>query len=79
MPSRTIVCPCCNSRMELRDRHGVEIDLCPRCRGVWLDKGELDSLLERSGRFLEVPGEDTDDHSSPRHRSDFFTDKFEWF
>jgi Zn-finger nucleic acid-binding protein len=32
----------------MSDRQGVEIDYCPRCRGVWLDRGELDKLLERS-------------------------------
>jgi Zn-finger nucleic acid-binding protein len=79
MLSRTVTCPSCHSTMEIRDRHGVEIDLCPRCRGVWLDKGELDQLLERSGRFLEVPGEDPDIRHAGRHREDFFKDKFEWF
>ena len=77
MIRRTITCPCCKKEMELRDRHGVEIDLCPHCRGVWLDKGELDSLLERSGRYLEVPGETR--HDAGHRRKDFYGKGFEWF
>lgn len=33
----------------MTDRHGVEIDYCPQCRGVWLDRGELDKIIERAG------------------------------
>ena len=33
----------------MADRQGVEIDFCPQCRGVWLDRGELDKIIERSG------------------------------
>jgi len=42
-------CPtCADSALVMTDRQGVEIDYCPRCRGVWLDRGELDKLIERS-------------------------------
>jgi len=34
----------------MSDRQGVEIDYCPQCRGVWLDRGELDKIIERAGR-----------------------------
>jgi Zn-finger nucleic acid-binding protein len=34
----------------MADRQGVEIDYCPKCRGVWLDRGELDKIIERTGR-----------------------------
>ena len=33
----------------MSDRQGIEIDFCPQCRGVWLDRGELDKIIERSG------------------------------
>lgn len=46
-------CPNCNSVLNITDREGVEIDYCPQCRGVWLDKGELDKLIERSSRYYE--------------------------
>ncbi len=42
-------CPCCKDvGLTLSERQGVEIDYCPQCRGVWLDRGELDKLLERA-------------------------------
>lgn len=44
-------CPNCNETLVMADRQGVEIDYCPKCRGVWLDKGELDKLIERSASY----------------------------
>lgn len=42
-------CPTCvNTLLVMSERQGVEIDYCPQCRGVWLDRGELDKLLERA-------------------------------
>ena len=40
-------CPACNVALAMADRQGVEIDYCPRCRGVWLDRGEIDKIVER--------------------------------
>lgn len=42
-------CPVCpDSNLAMTDRQGIEIDYCPQCRGVWLDRGELDKIIERS-------------------------------
>ncbi len=42
-------CPACEeTRLTMADRQGVEIDYCPDCRGVWLDRGELDKLIDRA-------------------------------
>lgn len=42
-------CPICpNSDLLMTERSGIEIDYCPQCRGVWLDRGELDKIIERS-------------------------------
>lgn len=41
-------CPVDNETLVMTERSGVEIDYCPKCRGVWLDRGELDKILERS-------------------------------
>ena len=42
-------CPACaNVTLVMADRQGVEIDYCPQCRGVWLDRGELDKIIDRS-------------------------------
>lgn len=46
-------CPQCNVNLTMSERAGVEIDYCPECRGVWLDRGELDKIIERSA--LGVP------------------------
>lgn len=40
-------CPHCNVALVMTERSGVEIDYCPKCRGVWLDRGELDKIIER--------------------------------
>ncbi len=41
-------CPICDVSLSMTDRQGIEIDFCPQCRGVWLDRGELDKIIERS-------------------------------
>ena len=41
-------CPICEVDLMMTDRQGVEIDYCPKCRGVWLDRGELDKIIEKS-------------------------------
>lgn len=39
----------------MSDRQGIEIDYCPQCRGVWLDRGELDKIIERSASLDQAP------------------------
>jgi len=46
-------CPNCNTSLVMSDRQGIEIDYCPDCRGVWLDRGELDKIIERSNQEIE--------------------------
>jgi uncharacterized protein len=41
-------CPVCEVPLSISSREGVEIDFCPQCRGVWLDRGELDKVIERA-------------------------------
>lgn len=57
-PARGLPCPACGIDLVMSERQGIEIDYCPKCRGVWLDRGELDKIIERS--FVEdarpVPG-----------------------
>lgn len=49
-------CPVCpNSALVMSDRQGIEIDYCPTCRGVWLDRGELDKIIERSAQSAAEP------------------------
>jgi Zn-finger nucleic acid-binding protein len=44
-----VKCPAHGATLLMGDRHGVEIDYCPECRGIWLDRGELDTIIERAG------------------------------
>jgi len=46
--SQGVLCPHCRVDLVMSDRQGIEIDYCPKCRGVWLDRGELDKIIERS-------------------------------
>ena len=46
-------CPVDGTTLLMSDRQGIEIDYCPKCRGVWLDRGELDKLIEKADRSLD--------------------------
>ena len=49
-------CPACKDKtLVMTERQGVEIDYCPSCRGIWLDRGELDKILERSESSPPAP------------------------
>ena len=45
-----LLCPACRVSLVMSERSGIEIDYCPQCRGIWLDRGELDKIIERSAR-----------------------------
>lgn len=50
---KNMKCPACpDVTLVMTDRQGVEIDYCPDCRGVWLDRGELDKLLDRAAAVV---------------------------
>jgi uncharacterized protein len=42
-----MLCPICNVDLLLAERERIEIDYCPKCRGIWLDRGELEKIIER--------------------------------
>lgn len=47
-------CPACKTVvLSMSERNGIEIDFCPQCRGVWLDRGELDKIIEKSNAAVE--------------------------
>lgn len=52
-------CPNCDETLVMTERQGVEIDYCPKCRGVWLDKGELDKIIEKSQQELRTQNADS--------------------
>lgn len=49
-------CPNCQVPLVMSERQGIEIDYCPQCRGVWLDRGELDKIIEKSQQPAFDPG-----------------------
>lgn len=66
-----LLCPVCRTDLLMSDRQGIEVDYCPRCRGVWLDRGELDKIIERSSTQPERPPYDprqAEHYSSPPPR-----------
>lgn len=63
-------CPVDSTTLVMSERSGVEIDYCPTCRGVWLDRGELDKIVERSGAAARDDRYDRDDRTDRRRRDD---------
>jgi hypothetical protein len=54
-PAAGMPCPVCTIPLVMSERQGVEIDYCPQCRGVWLDRGELDKIVERAAGESQAP------------------------
>ena len=52
-------CPNDGTELKMTDRSGIEIDYCPSCRGIWLDKGELDKIIERSAEHYHPKGQES--------------------
>ena len=48
-------CPVDSIDLIMSERSGVEIDYCPQCRGVWLDRGELDKIIDRAADLMGTP------------------------
>ncbi|WP_255775540.1 zf-TFIIB domain-containing protein [Microbulbifer sediminum] len=72
-------CPSCqDSGMMTMDRNGVQIDYCPTCRGIWLDRGELEKIIEQSqsGKPAEAGGEN--DQEAPKRKRNLITELFDF-
>ncbi|AGB47671.1 zf-TFIIB domain-containing protein [Mesorhizobium sp. ESP6-5] len=66
-----MVCPSCRVALVMSERQGIEIDYCPQCRGVWLDRGELDKIIERSTRDASpAPQPQPAPFAQPQHGRD---------
>lgn len=81
-------CPVCvGVDLVMSERSGVEIDYCPKCRGVWLDRGELDKIIERSNapreqrqNYQQAPQANYQSHSQDyRYHKDYKYKKRESF
>ena len=59
-------CPACKeTNLVMSERQGIEIDYCPDCRGVWLDRGELDKIIERSEQSAPPPAKQAEYRGEP--------------
>lgn len=69
-------CPIDNTDLMMTTREGIEIDYCPKCRGIWLDRGELEKLIERSARYETAPPvrQDYDSDVIKRKNDEIYTD-----
>ncbi len=74
-------CPVDSTTLQMTEREGIEIDYCPECRGVWLDRGELDRILERAAARANHDERPADEHRrddehgrKPKKRMSFLTD-----
>jgi Zn-finger nucleic acid-binding protein len=69
-------CPTDATVLQLAERHGIEIDYCPTCRGVWLDRGELDKIIDRADT-VTAPASDASrgDQRRGRGYDDDFDDR----
>lgn len=69
-----LMCPNCDGAMQAVQRAGVEFDMCPRCRGVWLDRGELEKLMaferEETQATFNAPGTAPRPYVRPDHHLD---------
>lgn len=79
-------CPVDGATLVMSERQGIEIDYCPTCRGVWLDRGELDKIIERSTAELpqqarpfveQRSGYDRDHYRHGRKRKSFLHELFD--
>ena len=71
-----LLCPNDNTSMQSVNRGGVEIDICPTCRGVWLDRGELAKLMESTR--VEQSGQSQDRDRFEREVQDFHRSPDDW-
>ena len=71
-----LLCPSCRVSLVMSERSGIEIDYCPQCRGIWLDRGELDKIIERSAREsapapVQQPGYAQPQHQQPQYQQPY--------
>jgi len=70
-----MTCPVDGAVLVMSDRQGIEIDYCPTCRGVWLDRGELDKIIERTAPAAPAPAAAPFAGGAPRYDRGDYRDK----
>ena len=73
-------CPVCKDvTLLMSEKKGVEIDYCPECRGIWLDRGELEKIIEEKFSFSKEEKEEFATKQAPRKKESFLSEIFEMF
>ena len=67
--SGPMACPADGATLVMSERSGIEIDYCPTCRGVWLDRGELDKIIERNSADTAPPQAQQPQHAPPQQQA----------
>jgi uncharacterized protein len=76
-PFKGLICPACKTDLLMSTRQNIEIDYCPKCRGIWLDRGELDKIIERSAQIIEPDSEPKPERPERDRYEDRSRDKYE--
>ncbi len=63
-----MLCPVCNVDLLMSQKNNIEIDYCPKCRGIWLDRGELDKIIEKNA--MEINSASQNYGNKDRHYDD---------
>ena len=69
--SAGLLCPACKVDLVMTERKDVEIDYCPKCRGVWLDRGELDKIIDRASDAEMRPSEPVEQRPAEYRSSEY--------
>ena len=77
-------CPICKDvTLLMSEKKGIEIDYCPECRGIWLDRGELEKLMEKEESRIEevekTASKKSKEETKPNKRESFLSEIFEMF
>lgn len=75
-------CPVCSVDLVMSERQGIEIDYCPECRGVWLDRGELDKIVERTNlspknSYPDEPRQEYSQHEKHKEYARYNSNEFQ--
>jgi Zn-finger nucleic acid-binding protein len=75
-------CPTDGAVLVMSERNGIEIDYCPTCRGVWLDRGELDKIIERSEsqpapQYSQQPAHHQQGYRKPKRKESWLSELFD--
>ena len=72
-------CPLDGTQLMMSERQGIEIDYCPKCRGVWLDRGELDKLIDRADNIAgsPPPSQSQGSGGKPKKKKNLLSELFE--